>query len=366
MSRPVRVGITHGDINGIGYEVIVKALADERFTELCTPVIFGVQKILNQARRQWGGDQFSFKSAPTAADARDGETSIVDIDFDIQLTPGEGTPESGQAAVKALDMAVEALKNGDIDVLVTAPISKHNTHSPEFPFPGHTEYLEARFSESRQTQSETEESETEEKALMVLCDDTMRVALVSTHLAIADVAKAVTKTRITDCITRLERTLRTDFSKERPKIAVLSLNPHNGDNGLLGSEEKEIISPAIEEVREKGMLAFGPFPADGFFAAGKQTRFDGILAMYHDQGLAPFKALAGERGINFTAGLRYVRTSPDHGTAYDIAWKGEADPTSMREAIYAAIDIYRRRQDNLKAAANPLKGHHSNNSNEIS
>jgi len=345
MDRPVRVGITHGDINGIGYEVIVKALADDRFTELCTPVVFGVQKVLNQARRQWGSDQFSFKGVQSAADARDGEISIVDIGMDVVPTPGEGTPESGCAAVKALEMAVEALRAGDIDVIVTAPISKHNTHSGAFPFAGHTEYLQDRLGDA---------DAGADKALMILCDDSMRVALVTTHLSIADVPAAITKEKICDTVQRLDKSLREDFSIERPKIAVFSLNPHSGDEGLLGSEEQEVIKPAIEEMREKGSLVFGPFPADGFFASGRQSKFDGILAMYHDQGLAPFKALAGENGINFTAGLPFVRTSPDHGTAFDIAWQGVADPTSMRQAIYAAIDIYRRRGVNREAAANPL------------
>lgn len=343
MSRPIRVGITHGDINGVGYEVIIKALAHESVIELCTPVIFGFHYLAEKCRRQLGIEEIRLVKAPSAGAAQDGRISVVEVAPEVpELQPGEPTEASGKAAVAALEMAVEALKNGDIDVLVTAPISKEAVQSDEFRFPGHTEFLEAAIGEGR-------------KARMILFDDYVRVALVSTHLPVAKVAQAVTKESVGEAIASLNLSLRQDFGIERPKIAVLSLNPHAGDGGLLGSEEKEIIEPVITAARERGVLTFGPFAADGFFGLGDYRKFDGIVAMYHDQGLAPFKTLAGERGVNFTAGLPYVRTSPDHGTAYPIAWKGVADETSMREAIYKAIDIYRKRALFSEASANPLR-----------
>lgn len=343
MAKQIRVGITHGDINGVGYEVIVKALGNEMITELCTPVIFGYHQLAEKARRQFGIEEMRLGKAASAPNAQDGRINVVDIGQNVpEIEPGQPTEVSGRAAVAALEMAVAALRNGDIDVLVTAPISKEAVQSDQFHFPGHTEYLEERIGEGL-------------KARMILFDDNVRVALVSTHLPVKDVAAAVTRESVAAAITSLDSSLRRDFGISRPRIAVLSLNPHAGDGGLLGSEEKEMIIPAIEECREKGTLCFGPFASDGFFGMGDYRKFDGIVAMYHDQGLAPFKTLAGERGVNFTAGLPYVRTSPDHGTAYSIAWQGVADPTSMREAIYAAIDIFRRRARFDEPLANPLR-----------
>lgn len=337
------MGITHGDINGVGYEVILKSLADETMTELCTPIIFGYHSIAEKLRRQLGMEELRLYKAASAAVAQNGKVSVVEIGEEVpEVTPGEGTPASGKAAVDALNMAVEALKNGDIDVLVTAPISKEAVQSDSFKFPGHTEFLEEAIGDGA-------------KARMILFDDYVRVALVSTHLPVSKVAEAVTKESVEAAISSFNTSLRQDFGFERPRIAVLSLNPHAGDGGVLGNEEKDIIEPVIKEMRDGGVLAFGPFAADGFFGLGDYRKFDGVVAMYHDQGLAPFKVLAGERGVNFTAGLPYVRTSPDHGTAFGIAWKGEADETSMREAIYKAIDIYRRRKNYAAATANPLK-----------
>jgi 4-hydroxythreonine-4-phosphate dehydrogenase len=345
MSEAIRVGITHGDINGIGYEVTLGALADESMTELCTPVIFGFHSLAEKCRRQLGLEDMRLYKAPSAGAAVPGRISVVEVAQEVpELTPGKPTPESGRAAVAALEMAMEALVNGEIDVLVTAPISKEAVQSDTFTFPGHTEYLEAKAGDGS-------------KARMILFDDYIRVALVSTHLPVSKVAAAVTKESVGEAIASLNRSLKQDFGFERPRIAVLSLNPHAGDGGLLGTEETEIITPAITEARDKGVLAFGPYAVDGFFGARDYTKFDGIVAMYHDQGLAPFKALAGERGVNFTAGLPFVRTSPDHGTAFGIAWKGEADPTSMREAIYKATDIFRRRAIYKAAGANPLRKH---------
>ncbi len=343
MSQPIRVGITHGDINGIGYEVILKALDGEGMTEICTPVLFGYHAVAEKCRRQLGMEEMHLFRVPSPSAAQEGKINVVEVGDEVPpLSPGNITPEAGAASVAALDAAVEALKNGEIDVLVTAPICKENVQTGEFHFPGHTEYLEAAIGEGA-------------KARMILFDDNVRVALVSTHLPISKVAEAVTVESVGDAIDSLNATLRRDFGIVRPQIAVLSLNPHAGDGGLLGSEEQEIIIPTILDRREKGVIVFGPYPADGFFALGDYRKFDGIVAMYHDQGLAPFKTLAGERGVNFTAGLPFIRTSPDHGTAFSIAWKGEADPTSMREAIYKAIDLYRRRSAYDESAANPLK-----------
>lgn len=343
MLRPIRVGITHGDMNGIGYEVILKALEGEGITELFTPVIFGFYSVGEKCRKQLGMEDMRLSRVGSAAAAKEGQINIVEVAPETpELSPGNITPEAGKAAVAALEAAVGSLKKGEIDVLVTAPICKENVQGESFHFPGHTEYLEDALGEGA-------------KARMILFDDELRVALVSTHLPISEVAGAVTKESVGEAIISLNHSLRRDFGIVRPRIAVLSLNPHAGDGGLLGKEEQEIITPVIKERRDEGITVFGPFPTDGFFASGDYRKFDGIVAMYHDQGLAPFKTLAGERGVNFTAGLPFIRTSPDHGTAFSIAWKGLADPTSMREAIYKAIDLYRRRAVFDEASANPLK-----------
>lgn len=343
MARPIRVGISHGDINGISYEIILKALADERIEELCTPVVFGSSRLVTFFRKALGLEDFYFHATNSADDIRDGEINIVNITPDeLKVESGQPTAESGRVAFMALERATEALAAGKIDVLVTAPINKSTIQSDQFSFPGHTEYLQAKAADGSE-------------ALMVLFDDYVRVALVTTHLPMSEIARSIDKEKIMRKLKAFDSSLRCDFGIERPKIAVLSLNPHCGDNGMLGAEEKEIIAPAIEESLDNGVLAFGPYAADGFFGNGAYRNFDGVLAMYHDQGLAPFKALAGNHGVNFTAGLPFVRTSPDHGTGYDIAGKFKADPTSMREAIYKAIDIKRHRDNYLSASANPLR-----------
>ncbi len=338
MNRPVRVGITHGDINGIGYEVILKMLEDNRMLEICTPVVYGSAKIAAFYRKLLEMPNVPFTQIQTAGDITDGVNNIINVvGEDVKVEPGKSTPVAGQAAFAALERAVADLRAGDIDVLVTAPINKHNIQSETFVFPGHTEYLESAMGDG-------------DKALMVLCDDNTRVALVTTHLPVSKIAGAVTRETILEKLKIFNRSLSRDYCINAPRIAVLSLNPHAGEDGLLGSEEQEIITPAIEEARAHKILAFGPYAADGFFGSGAFKKFDGILAMYHDQGLAPFKTLAMEGGVNFTAGLPYVRTSPDHGTGYDIAGKGVASPDSMRSAVYAAIDIFnnRRRDDDVR------------------
>jgi 4-hydroxythreonine-4-phosphate dehydrogenase len=343
----IKVGITHGDINGVGYEVILKAFEDPTMLELCTPVVYGSAKIAGYYRRGMNLPQLRHAIIDSAADAAEATLNFVNvIDEDVHVEPGKSTEAAGAAALAALERAVADLKAGAIDVLVTAPINKSNIQSDAFHFAGHTEYLQAALAEG--------EDDTH-RALMVLCSENLRVALATTHLPIAQVAAAITQPLIEEKLRLLNQSLIGDFGIHAPRIAVLALNPHAGDSGLLGSEEETIIRPAIEQVRQEKIMAFGPYAADGFFGAGHHTKFDGVLAMYHDQGLAPFKALNMDDGVNLTAGLAYVRTSPDHGTAYDIAGRGEADASSMRHAIYTAIDAYRNRRRQAEAVADPLK-----------
>lgn len=344
MHDKIKVGITHGDINGIGYEVILKMLEDERIAELCTPVVYGSAKIAAAYRKQLDMGQVPFTQIEDASQATGGTNYIINVvGEEVRPEPGVASAEAGRAAFIALERAVTDLRNGDIDVLVTAPINKSTIHSEQFDFPGHTEYLESVAGPDGG------------KALMILCDENMRVALLSTHTPISKVAETVQKDDIVARLATFDASLKRDFGIRAPRIAVLGLNPHAGDSGLLGSEETEIITPAIQEARENKILAFGPYPADGFFGAGQYKKFDGILAMYHDQGLAPFKALSMDAGVNFTAGLPFVRTSPDHGTGFDIAGKGEASPDSMRAALYTAIDIARNRRRHDEAFRSPLR-----------
>lgn len=343
----IRVGITHGDTNGIGYEVILKTLEDNRLSDLCTVVIYGSAKAASFYRKAMELPQVQFNRIDSAADARDGAYNIVNVvGEDLKIEPGTASEAAGAAALAALEAAVADLRAGNIDVLVTAPIDKHSIQSPTFHFPGHTEYLQAAL---------TPEGEPEAKALMILCTEYLRVALVTAHLPIAEVPGALTKELIVDKIKDFDRSLRRDFGIQNPRIAVLSLNPHAGERGLLGKEEIDTIAPAIAETQAEKILAFGPYAADGFFGIENYRAFDGVLAMYHDQGLAPFKTIAMDRGVNFTAGLPYVRTSPDHGTGYDIAAKGQASPESMRSAIYMALDIFRNRARHEEAYRRPLR-----------
>ena len=351
-NKKLRVGITHGDINGIGYEVILKALEDNRILELCTPVIYGSAKIAAYYRKGMGLQTPAFNQIMSAADIKDKDYNIINVvPEETKVEPGISTPIAGQAAFAALERAIADMRNGEIDVLVTAPINKHNIQSETFTFPGHTEYLETSAGDGN-------------KSLMILCNDSVRVALVTTHLPINKVPEAITQERILEKLVIFNRSLIKDFGIVAPRIAVLSLNPHAGENGLLGKEENEIIIPAIEEARKNKILCFGPYAADGLFGSGQYNRFDGILAMYHDQGLAPFKTIAMTDGINFTAGLPIVRTSPDHGTGYDIAGKGEADAESMRCAIYHAIDIHRNRRRYEQMKRNPLRKQYFDKSND--
>lgn len=343
-SPRLRVGITHGDFNGVGYEVILKMLDDPRILELCTPVVYGSAKIAAYYRKGLElAFNIPFNQIQQASQARTDAVNIVNvIGQEAHIAPGQSTPEAGEAAFIALERAVADLKEGTIDVLLTAPINKANIQSDTFRFAGHTEYLASACGDGAEP-------------LMILFNDRIRVALVTTHLPLAKIAEAITEDAIVAKLQLFNQSLTADFSIVKPRIAVLSLNPHAGDGGLLGAEEKEIIAPAIERARNQLKIhAFGPYPADGFFGNGLYTKFDGVLAMYHDQGLAPFKTLAMESGVNFTAGLPYVRTSPDHGTGYDIAGKGIASEASIRAALYAAIDIFRSRRTHEEMTASPL------------
>jgi len=339
--KMIRVAITQGDTNGVGYEVILKTFADPAMFELCTPIIYGSPKIAAYHRKALNLET-NFSIINSAEEARNGRLNILAcFDEEVKVELGQPSEEAGLAAFKALDRAMTDYRAGLFDVLVTAPINKATIQSPSFHFPGHTEYIETSVGDGN-------------KALMILMNESLRVALVTTHLPIKEVSKAITKEAIIEKATIFHKTLRRDFRISNPRIAVLSLNPHAGDNGLLGSEEQEVIKPAIDELENAGIQAFGPYPADGFFGSNAYDHFDGVLAMYHDQGLAPFKTIALESGVNFTAGLPIIRTSPDHGTAYDIAGQGKADENSFRQAVYTAIDVFRNRKNYDEPLENPL------------
>ena len=340
--RKIRVGITHGDINGVGYEVILKAFSDPTMLELCTPIIYGSPKVAAYHRKAMD-IQTTFSIVNSRADIQDGRVNILNCTEDelkVELT--KPTAEAGKAALSALEKALQDYREGVFDVLVTAPINKHTIQSDTFHFPGHTEYIEERVGKG-------------EKALMILLKDDFRVALVTGHIPVSEISRTLTKELIMEKMAIFHRSLKQDFGIDSPRIAVLSLNPHAGDEGLIGTEEHTVIIPAMQEMMAKGVLCFGPYPADGFMGSGNYAHFDGILAMYHDQGLAPFKALAMDEGVNFTAGLPIVRTSPAHGTAYDIAGQGIASEDSFRQAIYVALDVFRNRQIEREINARPLR-----------
>ncbi len=340
-SGKIRVGITHGDTNGVGYEIILKLFSEPMMLELCTPILYGSPKIATYHRKAMEINT-NFLTITQANEANDEKLNLIDcMQEEIKIDFGKPTAESGKAALAALERAVEDYKQGGIDVLVTAPINKATIQSDNFHFPGHTEYIQERLGEGNE-------------ALMILMNELLKVALVTTHLPLKDISQAITEETIIRKTRIFSQALDRDFGIKKPRIAILSLNPHAGENGLLGDEEKNIIIPAINRLHDEGINCFGPFAADGFFGTAAYSLYDGVLAMYHDQGLAPFKALAMSSGVNYTAGLPVVRTSPDHGTAFDIAGKGAADENSLRQAVYAAIDIFRNRQRDDEAKANPL------------
>ena len=342
MSRKLIVGITQGDGNGIGYEVIIKALADERMLDLCTPVIYGSSKIFGFYKKQIHDiENINTNVITSAKDVHAKRVNIVNcLPENVFVEPGQPTPESAKSAMTSLSKAVEDIKAGYIDVLVTAPINKRAMSSEGFGYTGHTEYLEQQLG-------------VDEVAMIMVCDR-LKVGVLTGHVSLKDVPSMITVDRILGKLRLMKHSLQKDFGIDAPKIAVLGLNPHCGDGGLLGDEEQQIILPAIKAAAEEDILAYGPYSADGFFGLGNYSRFDAVLAMYHDQGLTPFKSLAFEDGVNYTAGLPIVRTSPDHGTAYEMAGRDLADPRSMKAAIYAAIDIFNRREEHDELVNNRM------------
>ena len=345
MSEKIKIGISIGDINGIGLEVIIKTLADAAIYNYCTPIVYGHTKLASFYRRTIGLDELSFyvvnKPSEVSGNKDHKKPNMVNCwEEDVKIEPGIVTADAGKYAFMSLERATNDLISGEIDALVTAPINKDNIQSENFNFPGHTEYLQERGGAA--------------ESLMFLVSDTLKVGVVTGHIPVAKIPESITKEKILAKLKLMEASLRNDFWIRKPKIAVLGLNPHASDNGLIGDEEQNVIIPAIEEARNNDMMVFGPYPADGFFANGTYLQFDAVLAMYHDQGLIPFKQIAFESGVNFTAGLNFVRTSPDHGTAYDIAGKNLASEISFREAIFTAIHIVKHRRETLELNENPL------------
>ena len=332
--RKLKIGISIGDINGIGPEVIIKTFQDPRICKLMTPVIYGSGKIFNYYRKELDLE-FNFFQTNSIDQINSKKPNVLKVwDKEVTITPGEALPEGGKYAILSLKAAVHDLKHEKIDALVTAPINKDLMIGEGFDFPGHTEYL-------------TIESGSEE-SLMLLCHEGLRVGVVTGHIPVNEVPKSLTQEKIEQKLQILFDSIRNDFGISKPKIALLGLNPHAGENGQLGTEDQEIILPAINNWKEKGHLVFGPFPADGFFGTKNYKNYDGILGMYHDQGLIPFKTLAFDEGVNYTAGLSFVRTSPDHGTGYDIAGKNEASATSFRNAVYQSMDVIKSRLESIK------------------
>lgn len=334
------VGISIGDLNGIGSEVILKTFEDSRMLELCTPVIFANVKILSFIKKNLNSE-VALHGIDKIEQLVKGKINVLNVWREgVDINFGQNDENVGQYAIKSFVAATKALKEGLVDVLVTAPINKYNIQSEDFKFPGHTDYLD---------------QELEGNALMLMVQDNLRVGLLTDHIPVNDVAKHLTEKLIIQKIETINKTLKQDFSINMPKIAVLGLNPHAGDNGVIGKEDDEIIKPTIKKLFGKGILVFGPYSADGFFGSGQYEKFDAVIASYHDQGLIPFKTLAFGNGVNYTAGLNKIRTSPDHGTAYEIAGKGVADYASFKEAVYLAIDIYNSRNEYLELTKNPLK-----------
>jgi 4-hydroxythreonine-4-phosphate dehydrogenase len=340
--KTIVAGISHGDINGIGYEVIIKTLMEGTINDICVPVVYGSPKVAAYHRKALNINNFSFNNIRSAEEANPKKANLINcLDDNIRVELGKSTPQGGEAALISLERAVADLKNGQIDVLVTAPIDKKNIQSEKFQFNGHTEYLKSKAGA--------------DDVLMFMISESVKIGVATGHVPLRDVPEMITVDLILRKLRLMNQSLNFDFGIRRPRIAVLGLNPHAGDNSLLGTEEAEVIAPAIQQALKEDMLVFGPFPADGFFGAGSFSKFDGILAMYHDQGLAPFKALSFDTGVNFTAGLPFIRTSPVHGTAFQIAGKGEASENSFRQALYLACDIFRNRQMYAEITHNPLK-----------
>lgn len=337
-----RIGISVGDINGIGIEVILKTLADARIYEYCTPVVYGSVKTTSYHKKLLGMPEFNFNVIKNAGEMNVRKANLVNCwDEEVKIELGQDTENGGKYAFKSLEAAMEDLLAGKIDALVTAPINKSNIQQAGFPFPGHTEYLQQKAGSP--------------DSLMFMVSEDLKISVVTGHMPISQVPAAITRENILSKLRLMNKSLKNDFWIEKPKIAVLGLNPHAGDRGLLGKEEEETIIPAIKKAFDEGIMAFGPFPADGFFGQAAYLKFDAVLAMYHDQGLIPFKHLSFGKGVNFTGGLPFIRTSPDHGVAYDIAGKGVAQESSFREAIFMAGDLFRKRAEQKELQSHPLK-----------
>jgi len=336
----IKVGISVGDLNGIGCEVILKTFEDSRMMELCTPVIFASARTISQQKNNLGME-LTFHGVDNASSAIDGKINVVNVWKETpNITYGKATEEAGRYAIRSLKAAVSALKKGDVDILVTAPINKKNIQSEDFNFPGHTDYLA---------------KELEGESLMFMVTDSLKVGLLTDHVAVKDVAQSITKKLIENKVGIIEKSLKMDFGIRKPKIALLGINPHSGDNGVIGKEDEEVLKPTIKEMSAKGKLIYGPYAADSFFGSDSFQQFDAILAAYHDQGLIPFKTLSFGQGVNYTAGLSKVRTSPDHGTAYEIAGKGTADAGSFKEAVFMGIKIFKNREEYKDLTRNPLR-----------
>ena len=343
MSEKIKIGISIGDVNGIGLEIIIKTLADSRIYDYCIPIVYGHTKLASFYRRTTHVEDLNFFVINNASESKKEhkKPNMINCwDEDVKIEPGIANNDVGKYGFLSLQRATNDLINGHIDALVTAPINKDSIQSEQFNFPGHTEYLQ--------------EKDGAAESLMFLVSETLRVGVVTGHIPISKVSESITSEKIVAKLKLMDASLRNDFWIRKPKIAVLGLNPHASDNGLIGDEEQKVIIPAIEEARNNNILAFGPYSADGFFANGTYLQFDAVLAMYHDQGLIPFKQIAFESGVNFTAGLNFVRTSPDHGTAYDIAGKNMASEVSFREALFTAIHIVKHRRETLELHENPL------------
>ncbi len=343
MSNKIKIGITIGDVNGIGLEVILKTLSENSILEYCTPIVYGHTKVASYHRKALNLGDFTFNVVGQANLANPKKANMINCwEEDVKIDLGTINATGGKYALLSLEKATEDLLSGEIDALVTAPINKHNIQSDTFNFPGHTEYLQQKSGSN--------------DVLMFLISENLRVGVVTGHIPVKDIAASITKEKIVSKLMMINQSLKKDFWIEKPKIAVLGLNPHAGDNGLLGKEEEEIIMPAIQQAFDKGIICFGPYSADGFFGKGSYKQFDAVLAMYHDQGLIPFKTMAFNTGVNYTAGLKFVRTSPDHGTGYDIAGKNLANPTSFIEAVFAAIHIVKSRREQEDLLSNQLRG----------
>jgi 4-phospho-D-threonate 3-dehydrogenase / 4-phospho-D-erythronate 3-dehydrogenase len=340
-TKPI-IGISCGDLNGIGIELIIKTFSDNRILEHCTPVIFASNKVINFYRKSMPEINFNYQSTKDLNRINAKQVNLFNCwEEELPINPGQLSDMAGKYAILSLQTSVAALKQKQIDGLVTAPVHKKNIQSPEFSFTGHTPYLKNIFGVN--------------DVAMMLCSGNFRVALVTEHVSVAEITKNITKEKIVSKLNILQQSLQKDFGIDKPRIAVLGLNPHAGDEGLIGNEEETIIKPAIKEAKNSNMLVVGPYSADAFFARRSFERFDAVLAMYHDQGLIPFKSLAAGEGINFTAGLPVVRTSPDHGVAFDIAGKNKADASSFIAAVFECIDIINRRNEYEENRKNPLR-----------